>query len=147
MFLFSLPFSVFAMVSAAHALPSGSAVAPTSTSSSLSGTIEAPIPATTTVSIAGQASNAANKPDVSTWGEPIEGSSFFYIGRECFGNKSGLPKGSKFADRAAFYKQAYQDAGDIAASTYAWPQLDVDVSDMYFGKGTENPKYAKDISG
>ena len=97
---------------------------------------------TSTVAISGQPSDAANKP--GDLGEPIEGTSFFSIGRECFSDKRDVD-GTQFPNRAAFYTQAYKDAVAIADKATAWPQYGIDASDLYFGTATEDSDYADNI--
>jgi hypothetical protein len=78
------------------------------------------------------------------FGTPIEGSSFFSITSSCFSDKR---VGKGYNTRADFYKTAYKDAVEIADAATKWPQLGTDASDLYFGKNTEDSRYAKNIIG
>jgi hypothetical protein len=104
---------------------------------------------TTTVSLSGQpgqATDAANQLNVSALGQPVEGTSFFYIGNDCFNDKRNMD-GTGFANRAEFYKQAYKDAIILADQAQKWPQYATDASDLYFGLGTEKSQYVDNIVG
>jgi hypothetical protein len=98
--------------------------------------------ATSTIILSGHPTDAANKP--GGLGEPIEGTSYFSISSECFGDKRDVdPK--VWVDRAAFYKQAYKDATAIADQATKWPQYGTDASDLYMGDKTEDSDYADNI--
>jgi hypothetical protein len=101
---------------------------------------------TTTVSVSGQSTNAANKPDVSSFGDPIEGTSYFYISPDCSSDKRNMD-GTGFANRAEFFKQAYLDAVILADHAQKWPQYGTDASDLYFGLDTDKSQYVDNIAG
>ena len=67
---------------------------------------------------------------------PIDANKFFYVSNKCS------------AAHQAFYKTAYEGAVAIAYAASKWPMYGTDVSDIYFGKGSENnPAASSDIPG
>jgi hypothetical protein len=88
----------------------------------------------------------ANQLNVSALGEPVEGTSFFYIGQDCFSDTRNMGSNG-FANRGQFYQQAYKDAIILADQATKWPTYGTDASDLYFGKDTENSQYVDNIKG
>jgi hypothetical protein len=104
---------------------------------------------TTTISLSGQPgqpTDVANQLNVSALGVPIEGTSFFYIDRDCFSDTRNMGSNG-FANRGQFYQQAYKDAIILADQARKWPTYGTDASDLYFGKDTENSQYVDNIKG
>src|SRR5436190_21457807 len=106
-----------------------------------------PSPATETIQLSGSPTDIIfHDPFVEGQELPIDGTSYFSISSDCFSDTRNM-EGSGFPNRGAFYTQAYKDATLIAASTSDWPQRNIEASDLYFGKGTEDPKWSTDITG
>jgi hypothetical protein len=82
--------------------------------------------------------------DVSSLGDPISGTSYFWVSGDC---KYNTNVGPGWKNRADYYVQAYKDAVDIADKAQAWPMYGTDASDMYFGFGTDSDEYSRDIIG
>lgn len=81
-------------------------------------------------------------PAIATNETPINGNRYFAISQECYSDTK-VAKG--FANKGVFYEQMYKDAQVLADSALDWPQYGTDASDLYFGKGTEDERYSKDI--
>ena len=106
-----------------------------------------PSPVTETTQLAGSPTDIVfHEPIVEGSEVPIDGASYFYVSNDCFTDKRNMD-GSGFPNRGAFYNQAYKDATLIAAATSDWPQRNVEASNIYFGEGTEDPVWSKDIAG
>lgn len=114
MFYFS-SFFLFVLVS-----PNISGALPQDEKSSATTFIVVPdVAATSTVVISWQPSDAANRP--GDLGMPIEGTSFFSVGQECFSDTRNM-QGSKFPNRGAYYTQAYKDAVSLRVKPINGPK-------------------------
>ncbi|KAE8450126.1 hypothetical protein EG329_006907 [Mollisiaceae sp. DMI_Dod_QoI] len=144
MLLFSFCLFILACTSVSYALPNPQSgeYGPDPTPDSTSILVENPV--STVISLLGRPSDAANGPDLVGLGEPIEGTSFFWISSDCYSDTRDI-SGSGFPNRGKFYEQAYKDATSIADQAQKWPQYGLDASDTYFGLDTEGDSYAPDI--
>lgn len=79
--------------------------------------------------------------------DPVDGASFSYINHLCRGDRRNIDPKGPFKDRYDYLLRAIKDATTIADSARAWPQFGIDASDLYFGKGAEDSKYAHYITG
>jgi hypothetical protein len=80
--------------------------------------------------------------------EFIEPQSFFAVSGKCKTDTRNIDT-TKWANRFDFYKQAIQDATQIAQGAQKWPQFGTDASDLYMRQGLgddDNKAYALNIT-
>lgn len=69
--------------------------------------------------------------------EFIEPQSYFAVSGKCKTDTRNVDR-TKWANRFDFYKQAIQDATQIAKGAEKWPQYGSDASDLYMRNGLTN---------
>jgi hypothetical protein len=99
---------------------------------------------TSTINAAAASSLMTGTPRVpiDTDTQPIDGSSYFYVQKNCYQNTKVR---DGFSNRGKFYETAYKDAVAIADAARKWPQLGTDASDKYVHQNLENSQYAPGI--
>jgi hypothetical protein len=87
-------------------------------------------PVTVTASLRGGPSDYPQLPPEVEAAEIMPNAgSYFYIENACLSDTSSIDK-SRFANKNAFYKQAYLDAVEIADQAQAWPMYHTEASDL-----------------
>lgn len=85
------------------------------------------------------------KPTADADEQPIEGQSYFSIQGACYRDTSVVDHNQGYENKGKFFEQAFKDAMILADQSLDWPQYGTDASNLYFGKGTEDERYSKDI--